>query len=184
MSKLNSQQRNYLKSIESKKTRKKMKKEFIKSNEEKTQNDSTIFLKKFFSKILPQTGYLLKNNPDFIEKKKDFHNAIDEHLEKEARVKALDIDGVTHFFISPFINRKDINNDEFFEQVTNMSKLYDSKLVKEFAEYSPPDSNKVKKYTVEDMEKCFNESRLTHAVIGFKHTNFAEYLKLLDNEKQ
>ena len=39
--------------------------------------------------------------------------------------------------------------------------------------------NSEKKYTEEDMQKCFEESRLTHPVIGFKHESFAKYLDSL-----
>ena len=32
------------------------------------------------------------------------------------------------------------------------------------------------KYTIEDLKKCFEESRLTHHIIGFKHQTFEEFL--------
>jgi hypothetical protein len=38
-----------------------------------------------------------------------------------------------------------------------------------------------KKYTEEDMRKAFEESRLTHSMIGFKHKNFDDYLNSLKN---
>lgn len=34
-----------------------------------------------------------------------------------------------------------------------------------------------KKYTIDDMKKCFDESRLTHPFIGFKHAFFEHYLE-------
>lgn len=37
-----------------------------------------------------------------------------------------------------------------------------------------------KKYTEEDMFKCFQESRITNATIGFKHIDFAQYLNSLE----
>lgn len=37
-----------------------------------------------------------------------------------------------------------------------------------------------KKYTEEDMFKCFQESRITDAIIGFKHIDFAQYLNSLE----
>ena len=34
-----------------------------------------------------------------------------------------------------------------------------------------------KLFTEEDMRKCFDESRLTHPMVGFKHDTFDSYLK-------
>jgi len=81
-----------------------------------------------------------------------------------------------------FLDSGIFQSETFNDEVTKISKFYNDKILEELINYTPPAPNKVKKYTVEDMEKCFNESRLTHPVIGFKHTNFAEYLKLLKNE--
>jgi (p)ppGpp synthase/HD superfamily hydrolase len=53
MSKLNSQQKNYLKSIESDSKRKKLKKAFKKVNKEKELLDSKILLTKLFKSIDP-----------------------------------------------------------------------------------------------------------------------------------
>jgi hypothetical protein len=39
-----------------------------------------------------------------------------------------------------------------------------------------------KKWADEDMKECFNESRLTHPMIGFKHTTFKEYLQTLKQQ--
>lgn len=35
------------------------------------------------------------------------------------------------------------------------------------------------KFTEEDMRNCFEQSRLTHPMVGFKHDTFDEYLKAL-----
>ena len=35
-------------------------------------------------------------------------------------------------------------------------------------------------YTEEEMLECFNESRLTHQIIGFKYDTFSDYLKTLN----
>jgi hypothetical protein len=45
--------------------------------------------------------------------------------------------------------------------------------------------NKIKnEFTLDDMLKCFEESRLTHPMIGFKHLTFEEYLTFIKhNEK-
>lgn len=137
MSKLNSQQRNYLKGIESKKTRKKMKKEFIKSNKERPFEDSRSFLEHFFSTV---------SNPSNI-------------VVKERNEQPID----------------------FIKEVQNFAKLYNPNLVIEILESKP--KNNPKTFTLEQMENCFNESRFTHPIIGFKHANFAEYLKSLENEK-
>lgn len=80
-----------------------------------------------------------------------------------------------------FMDYGDRKSEDFMEQVENMKKYFDVNLIKEFINYTPPDPNKVKKYTEEDMEKCFIESRLTHPIIGFKHTNFSEYLKSIEH---
>lgn len=36
------------------------------------------------------------------------------------------------------------------------------------------------KYTEEDMRKCFEEARLTNAVVGFKYNMFEDYLKSIN----
>lgn len=38
---------------------------------------------------------------------------------------------------------------------------------------------KEKLFTADDMELCFNESRLTNTLVGFKHDNFGDFLKSL-----
>lgn len=48
---LNAEQKNFLKSIDSKKNKKKLKKAFKKSNKEKTIEDCKLFLKDYFSII-------------------------------------------------------------------------------------------------------------------------------------
>lgn len=42
---------------------------------------------------------------------------------------------------------------------------------------SVEESESESKYTDDDMKNCFNESRLTHPMLGFKHTTFDEYIK-------
>lgn len=37
-----------------------------------------------------------------------------------------------------------------------------------------------KEYTLEDIRKAFEESRLTHPMIGFKHETFEEYIKSIE----
>jgi|JI9StandDraft_1071089.scaffolds.fasta_scaffold382813_2 hypothetical protein len=32
-------------------------------------------------------------------------------------------------------------------------------------------------FTIEDLRKCFDESRLTHPMVGFKHDTFDQYLE-------
>lgn len=34
-----------------------------------------------------------------------------------------------------------------------------------------------KVFSVEDLKKCFDESRLTNAMLGFKHDKFEDYLE-------
>lgn len=57
-----------------------------------------------------------------------------------------------------FEGRK-MSEKEFFEEVEKAKTYFDNALFKEWVEYKPPHPDKVKKYTKEDMEKCFNESR-------------------------
>lgn len=54
MSKFNVEQKNYIKSIESKKDRKEVKKAFKKCNKEKELLDSVKVLRKFFKSICPK----------------------------------------------------------------------------------------------------------------------------------
>lgn len=37
-------------------------------------------------------------------------------------------------------------------------------------------ANKEPCFTIQDMERCFIESRMTHPILGFKHQNFQEFL--------
>lgn len=39
-------------------------------------------------------------------------------------------------------------------------------------------------FTMSDMQKCFDESRLTHPMIGFKHDNLNDYLKWLKIQQE
>jgi len=54
MSKFNVEQKNYIKSLESKKDRKEVKKAFKQVNKEKKIIDSVKFLRKFFKSICPK----------------------------------------------------------------------------------------------------------------------------------
>lgn len=54
MSKLNSEQKNYIKSLDSKEDRKEVKKAFKKCNKEKEVFDSMKVLRKFFKSISPK----------------------------------------------------------------------------------------------------------------------------------
>ena len=61
MSKLNIEQKNYIKSLDSKEDRKEVKKAFKKCNKEKEIIDSVKVLRKFFKSISPEQNKLLIN---------------------------------------------------------------------------------------------------------------------------
>jgi len=61
MSKLNSEQKNYIKSLDSKKDQKEVKKAFKKCNKEKQIIDSVKVFRKFFKSISPEQNKLLIN---------------------------------------------------------------------------------------------------------------------------
>ena len=43
-------------------------------------------------------------------------------------------------------------------------------------------TNNEKMFTLAQMKHCFEQSRLTHPMLGFKHLNFNEYLNSLEHE--
>ena len=43
-------------------------------------------------------------------------------------------------------------------------------------------TNNEKMFTLEQMEHCFNQSRITN-ILGFKHLDFNEYLSAIEHEK-
>ena len=48
--------------------------------------------------------------------------------------------------------------------------------------YHVVESSLPKKYTSDDMENCFFESRLTHPIVGFKHDTFSEFIVKLNSK--
>jgi len=71
------------------------------------------------------------------------------------------------------------NENDFFDNVVKISKFYNSDLLKEWIEYDP---KKEKLRKRQELEKCFNESRLTHPMIGFKHETFEDYFKTIERK--
>ncbi len=71
---------------------------------------------------------------------------------------------------------KKISEKEFVAEVNNMAKLYNVKLLEELVNLKP----KEKLYTQDQMLDCFNESRLTNPITGFKFDSFAAYLDSLE----
>lgn len=134
MSKLNTKQKEILATIPSNKIRKKLKKEFKKSNKEQPFEDTRSFLENYFATA---------TNPLF----GDFR----------------------------VINTSD---GDGFKGILHLPNANSSKIV-----YEPLKTNAL--FTKEQMEKCFNESRLTtHPLTAsFKHENLASYLKTLEDEK-
>lgn len=61
--------------------------------------------------------------------------------------------------------------EKILEEVKEMAKYFNVKILRELPVEKQP------RYTKEDLEKAFNESRLTNPIIGFKHNDFEEYFK-------
>lgn len=39
-------------------------------------------------------------------------------------------------------------------------------------------------FSLEELRQCFEESRLTHPMVGFKHETFEQYLEWFDKQKE
>jgi len=106
-------------------------------------------------------------NPDLIEKRKEFQNAIDGHIEKEETRSTVKDEIILNF--RPMHHTTTIG--DVVDKVVELSKekLDRNKLIEAIK----------LTYSQEDMFKCFYESRLTNPIVGFKFDSFASYMESL-----
>lgn len=194
--KLNKQQKKYIKACDSKELRKELKRFFKKENQllqeakdtpivfkngvfrtnnpiiikylngllsvkpfEKT-SDTIIWNDRFVEDKNSLTKETLESltNPDLIEKKKDFEDCIENHLIKVGYCGKVDWDQKIEKEIRETLEFDLPKTYKKIDELLNTIKLT---------------------YSQEDMLNCFQESRLTHPMVGFKHDSFASYLESL-----
>jgi len=90
---------------------------------------------------------------------------INEEFEKNIKTNLF----AREFSLSQILNNRGLIGATIEETINEMKKLDES-------------ANSKKKYTKEDMRNCFNESRLTHPMMGFKHETFEYYFKTIDGK--
>jgi len=93
----------------------------------------------------------------------DAMEEINEEFEKNIKTNLL----ARGFSVSQVLNNRGLIGATIEETIDEMKKHHES-------------ANSKKKYTEEDMFNCFQESRITNAMIGFKHIDFAQYLNSLE----
>jgi hypothetical protein len=93
----------------------------------------------------------------------DAMEEINEEFEKNIKTNLL----ARGFSVSQVLNNRGLIGATIEETIDEMKKHHES-------------ANSEKKYTEEDMFNCFQESRITNAMIGFKHIDFAQYLNSLE----
>lgn len=156
MSKLKTSQKEILDRITSDKIRKKLKKAFKKENKKQSFEDTRSFLENYFATITYPVWQNFDTTAD--PDKNEFTGVLSSIIEAMESESGW--------------GKNPLSQDE--PEQLKSSRFNNT--IKQETEQT---------FTKEDMEKCFNESRLTtHPLTAsFKHENLASYLKTLSDEK-
>jgi len=156
---------------------------------EEIKEKSEQALKNFLNVNVTNLGFNTKTgDKTIIEREIDIENPFSATQKIIDRVKIIESEGTIHFFTTPFVPKLDINSltKESLRDLTEPKRNHSlGEIALEKISKTPDEPKHLdfdlhkKEYTIEDMEKCFNEGRRLNPMNGIKrlflYSDFKKY---------